>query len=310
MAKPAPARVGRLFNEIVSRLERASLHYGHGTHNASDDAAYLILHTLRLPLDDLGPHRQRIVTPGEQRRILTLVARRVREKIPVAYLTHEAWLGEYRFYVDERTIIPRSFIAELARERFEPWLRRPVRSVLDLCTGSGCLAVVLAKTFPQAQVDATDVSPAALAVARRNMARYRLGRRIRVLRSDLFSGLRGRRYDLIISNPPYVNAASMRSLPPEYRHEPPLALAGGRDGLVLVRQILAQAAQHLHPGGSLVCEIGRNRRALERAYPAVPFAWPETSIGPGHVFILEREALVPLGAATRKSGASTRTRRE
>jgi ribosomal protein L3 glutamine methyltransferase len=298
MPPHGPATVGGLFRDIVGRLERAPLHYGHGTHNARDDAAYLILHTLHLPLEDLAPYRARVVTPGEQRQILALVERRIREKIPVAYLTHEAWLGEYSFYVDPRVIIPRSFIAELARERFEPWLRRPVRRALDLCTGSGCLAVLLAKTLPQAQVDATDISPGALAVARRNVARYRLGRRIQLVRSDLFAALKGRRYDLIVSNPPYVNATSMRSLPREYRHEPALALAGGADGLALVRKILEAAADHLQPGGSLVCEIGHNRRVLDRAYPSVPFAWPETSIGPGHVFVLEREALVPLRTKT------------
>jgi ribosomal protein L3 glutamine methyltransferase len=293
----ATATVGGLFRDIVARLERASLHYGHGTHNARDDAAYLILHTLHLPLEDLASYRERIVTSSEQRRILALVERRIREKIPVAYLTHEAWLGEYSFYVDRRVIVPRSFIAELARERFEPWLRRPVRSALDLCTGSGCLAVLLAKTFPQASVDATDVSRGALAVARRNVARYRLGRRIRLVHSDLFASLKDRQYDLIVSNPPYVNTASMRALPREYRHEPALALAAGADGLALVRTILAHAAEHLRPGGSLVCEIGHNRRVLERAYPSIPFAWPETSAGAGHVFVLERQALALLGEA-------------
>ena len=302
--------MGGLYRAAVRRLERAGLHYGHGTHNARDDAAYLILHTLDLPLDDLRPHLQRIVTPLERRRISALIERRAREKIPAAYLTHEAWLGDYSFYVDERVIIPRSFIAELARERFQPWIRPKVRSALDLCTGSGCLAVLLAKAFPQAMVDAADISPAALTVARRNVARYRLGRRVRLIRSDLFSALAGRRYDLIVCNPPYVNAASMRALPREYRHEPALALAGGADGLVLVRQILARAADHLLPGGSLVCEIGHNRRVLERAYPSVPFLWPETSIGPGHVFILEREALVPLSRSGPASSIRARRRRD
>jgi ribosomal protein L3 glutamine methyltransferase len=306
MAPAEPATVGGVFHDVVNRLERAALHYGHGTHNARDDAAYLILHTLRLPLDNLIPYRRRVVTPDERRRILALVERRVREKIPVAYLTHEAWLGEYSFYVDRRVIIPRSFIAELARDRFEPWLRRPVHRALDLCTGSGCLAVLLAKTFPQARVDATDVSKGALAVARRNVTRYRLGRRIGLIRSDLFAGLKGRRYDLIVTNPPYVNAASMRSLPREYRHEPALALAGGADGLALVRKILEAAADHLQPGGSLVCEIGHNRRALERAFPLVPFVWPETSAGLGHVFVLAREAL---GAAQHASMPVRRRRR-
>jgi ribosomal protein L3 glutamine methyltransferase len=309
MPPPEPATVGGLFRAAVRRLERAGLHYGHGTHNARDDAAYLILHTLDLPLDDLRPHLQRILTPREQRRISALIERRARERIPVAYLTHEAWLGDYSFYVDERAIIPRSFIAELARERFQPWTRRKVRSALDLCTGSGCLAVLLAKTFPQATVDAADVSPGALAVARRNVARYRLGRRVRLIRSDLFSALAGRRYDLIVCNPPYVNAESMRALPREYRYEPALALAGGPDGLLLVRQILARAADHLLPRGSLVCEIGHNRRALERAYPSVPFLWPETSIGPGHVFVLEREALVPLSRSGPASSIRARRRR-
>jgi ribosomal protein L3 glutamine methyltransferase len=299
-----------LFRDIVRRLQRAALHYGHGTRNAHDDAAYLILHTLHLPLDDLGPYRQRIVAPGAQRRILALVERRIREKIPVAYLTHEAWLGEYSFHVDGRVIIPRSFIAELVRERFEPWLRRPVRDALDLCTGSGCLAVLLAKTFTEARVDAADLSPGALAVARRNVARYDLGHRIRLVRSDLFSRLKDRRYDLIACNPPYVNAASMRALPREYRHEPALALAGGADGLILVRKILAAAAEHLRPGGSLVCEIGHNRRVLERAYPSVPFAWPETSAGPGRVFVLERKDIVPLSSAAPASKPDRRGRNE
>ena len=309
MPPPGPETVGGLFRAAVRRFKRAGLHYGHGTHNARDDAAYLILHSLRLPLDDLRPHLQRILTPREQRRISALVDRRAREKIPVAYLTHEAWLGECNFYVDERVIIPRSFIAELARERFQPWIRRKVRSALDLCTGSGCLAVLLAKAFPRAMIDAADVSPGALAVARRNVTRYRLGRRVRLVRSDLFSSLARRRYDLIVCNPPYVNAAAMRTLPREYRHEPELALAGGADGLVLVRQILARAADHLLPGGSLVCEIGHNRRALEHAYPSAPFLWPETSIGPGHVFVLERNALVPLGRSEAASSIRAGGRR-
>lgn len=310
MAPAAPITVGALFQGVVRRLERAPLHYGHGTHNAHDDAAYLILHTLGLPLDNLKSYRRRAVTAIEQRRIWALVERRVQEKIPVAYLTHEAWLGEYRFYVDRRVIIPRSFIAELARERFEPWLiDRPVRRALDLCTGSGCLAVLLAKTFARAEVDAADISAGALAVARRNVARYRLQNRVRLIKSDLFSALEGRRYDLIVTNPPYVNAASMRSLPCEYRHEPTLALAGGADGLHLIRKILAGAADHLQPRGSLICEIGHNRRALEQTYPSIPFVWPDTSVGPGHVFVLDREALIPLGAAMPASGAAGRTRK-
>jgi ribosomal protein L3 glutamine methyltransferase len=220
-----------------------------------------------------------------------LLARRIAARVPAAYLTHEAWLGEFSFYVDRRAIIPRSFIAELLRERLRPWLRGPVRRILDLCTGSGCLAIVAAHAFPEARVDAVDVSAAALAVARRNVDRYRLRGRVRLLQSNLFAALAGARYDLILCNPPYVTAASMRSLPEEYRHEPRVALAGGRDGLDVVRRIMREVAAHLAPRGLWVCEIGHNRRALERAYPALPFVWPELSAGPGHVFIVERAQL-------------------
>ena len=303
MPPPTPPTVGAIFRDAVRRFERAALHYGHGTHNARDDAAWLILHSLRLPLDDLRPHLKRVLTPAERHRIATLVERRVRERIPVAYLVHEAWLGAHSFYVDPRVIIPRSFIAELARQGFEPWLRRPVRRALDLCTGSGCLAVLLAMRFPGARLDASDLSAAALAVARRNVMRYRLGRRIRLVRSDLFAALGARRYDLVVSNPPYVKASSMRTLPSEYRHEPRAALAGGADGLDLVRRILAEARAHLAPGGLLVCEIGHNKRALETAFPALPFVWLETSAGAEHVFLLERERL-PL-----TTGASSSARR-
>jgi len=306
VAAPASLTVGEFIGAATRRFERAGLHYGHGTHNARDEAAYLVLHALRLPYEALRAALQRPLSAAERRRLEAIVARRIRERLPAPYLTHEAWLGEYSFYVDPRAIVPRSFIAELLRERLAPWLRRPVRSALDLCTGSGCLAVLLAKAFPEARVDAADLSAAALAVARRNVARYRLGQRIRLVRSDLFSELDERRYDLIVSNPPYVKAASMRALPPEYRHEPRVALAGGTDGLDLVRRILAEAAGHLSEGGLLVCEIGHNRRALEKAFPSLPFVWPATSAGPHHVFVLEREQLpVTRGA----SPASTRARR-
>lgn len=305
---PTPVTVGGIFRDAVRRFERAGLHYGHGTRNARDDAAWLILHTLRLPLNELHPHLRRVLTPLENRKIAALVERRVRERIPVAYLVHEAWLGDYSFYVDPRVIIPRSFIAELVREEFEPWIRRPVRRALDLCAGSGCLAVLLAKHFPAARVDASDVSAAALAVARRNVSRYRLSSRIRLVRSDLFTGLGGCRYDLIVSNPPYVKASSMRALPSEYRHEPRGALAGGADGLDLVRRILVEAHAHLAPRGLLVCEIGHNKRALERGFPALPFVWLETSAGTEHVFLLEREAL-PLTTGASSSARHADSRR-
>jgi ribosomal protein L3 glutamine methyltransferase len=272
-----------LVRDVARRLRRAPLHYGHGTANARDEAAFLVLRGLELPFDAAA---DRPVTRREQSRVARLVRRRVRGRIPAAYLLHEAWLADELFYVDRRVIVPRSHIAELLRERLRPWLRRPVWRALDLCTGAGCLAVLAAKAFPRARVDAADVSAAALAVAERNIARHRLRGRVRLVRSDLFSGLGLRRYDLIVSNPPYVNAAAMRALPREYRHEPRLALAGGRDGLELVRRILLQARAHLAPHALLVCEIGRGRKLLERNYPRTPFVWPADQI-----FVLSREEL-------------------
>lgn len=275
----------------VSRFEEAGLAYGHGTANAFDEAAYLVLHALRLPLDRLEPFLDATLLPEEMAQVLELLRRRAEERVPAAYLTREAWLGDFRFYVDERVIVPRSFIAELLAERLAPWVADPDRvgSALDLCTGSGCLAVLLANAFARASIDATDVSAAALEVAERNVAAYGLAARIRLKRSDLFRALAGRAYDVIVSNPPYVNAASMRALPAEYRREPALALDGGRDGLQAVRRILKAAPRHLNPGGVLLVEIGHNREALEAAFPELPFIWPETSAGAEHVFLLRRE---------------------
>jgi ribosomal protein L3 glutamine methyltransferase len=277
----------------VSRFEEAGLAYGHGTDNPYDEAAYLALHTLRLPLDRLEPFLDARLLPEEMARVLDVVRRRAEERVPAAYLTREAWLGEFRFYVDERVIVPRSHIAELLREGLAPWLddAQPVGAALDLCTGSGCLAVLLAHAFPEAAVDAGDVSDAALEVAAHNVAAYGLEGRVRLKRSDLFRGLAGRRYDVIVSNPPYVDAPSMRALPAEYRREPALALDGGADGLRVVKRILKAAPRHLNPGGVLVVEIGHNRDALEAAFPQIGFIWPETSAGAGHVFLLRREQL-------------------
>ncbi len=215
----------------------------------------------------------------------------MRTRRPLAYLIHEAWLGDHRFYVDERVVVPRSFIAELLRDGLRPWLTRPVHRALDLCTGSGCLAILLALTFPKATVDASDVSRATLAVARKNVRAYRLSRRVRLVQADLFSGIRRAQYDLIVSNPPYVGAAAMRKLPPEYRREPRLALAGGPDGLAFVRRILDGATEFLRPGGWLVVEVGHNRRRVERAFPRIPFLWAEVSAGDDCVFLLQREDL-------------------
>ena len=282
-----------LLREAVTQFRHAGLFFGHGTHNARDEAVYLILHTLKLPLGELDSVLDRRLSAAEVDAVRAILRRRVRERTPAAYLTREAWLGEFRFYVDERVIVPRSFIAELLREQLAPWVENPdeVTRVLDLCTGSGCLAVLAAHAFPAARVDAADLSPEALQVARRNVKNYALGRRVRLVQTDLFDRLDARRYDLILSNPPYVDAAAMRALPREYRREPRLALAGGRDGLALVRRMLAQAASHLRPEGLLVVEIGHNRAALEKAYPRLPFTWLATSAGDDYVFMLRYEDL-------------------
>ena len=271
------------------RFRLARLAFGHGTTNARDEAAWLALHALGLPLD---ADTSKAVAPREAGRVLDLFDRRIRTRKPAAYLTGEAWLGGLPFRVDERVVVPRSHIAGLLDERLAPWITAPnaIGSALDLCTGSGCLAVLLARAFPRARVDAADLSPAALAVARINVGKYRLKGRIRPVRSDMFSALRGKHYDLIVSNPPYVTAAGMKTLPREYRHEPALGLGGGRDGLDYVRRTLAQASAHLNPRGLLVVEVGGGRRRVERAFPRVSFAWPETAAGHA-VFIVGREQL-------------------
>jgi ribosomal protein L3 glutamine methyltransferase len=291
----ADRTVRALLSYGVELFERAGLSYGHGTTNALDEAAWLILHSLGLPLTELNPHLDRPLTESQYRSAKALLDRRVRTRKPAAYLTHEAWLGPHRFYVDERVIVPRSFIAELLNRGQTPIFRGPenrgLSRILDLCTGSGCLAILAALAFPKASVDAADLSEDALAVAKRNVADYKLVERVRLVQSDLFAALEGERYDLIISNPPYVKAASMRKLPDEYRKEPTLALASGRDGLDHTRSILARAREHLNPGGRLVVEIGRNRAALERAFPQLAFRWPKTSGGAGFVFVVDRAQL-------------------
>lgn len=277
-----------LVRDTARRLREAPLHYGHGTSNARDEAAFLVLRGLGLPFD--APADRPVKLP-ERARIGRLLQRRISERIPVAYLLNEAWLSDEPFYVDRRVIIPRSHIAELLQDRLRPWLRRPVRRALDLCTGSGCLAILAAKAFPRALVDASDLSSRALAVAARNVLRHRLRSRVRLLRSDLMSGLGRKRYDLIVSNPPYVDASAMRLLPREYRHEPRMALAGGKDGLGPVNRIIEQAFERLQPKGLLVCEIGNSRRALLHLFPRTPFVWPQTAAGTGQVFLLSREDL-------------------
>ena len=282
-----------LLRFTVSRYTEAGVFFGHGTDNAWDEAVYLLLHSLHLPLDRLEPFLDGRLTRDERAAALRFIERRISERLPVAYLTNQAWLAGYRFYVDPRVIVPRSFIAELLQEQLAPWIEAPeqVSTLLDLCTGSGCLAVIAAHAFPEASVDAVDISPDALAVAHRNVADYELGERIRLVESDLFAGVRSRRYDLIVSNPPYVKAESMASLPAEYRCEPELALASGEDGLELTRAILAAARTQLRPGGLLVVEIGHNRDELEAAFPDTPFTWLDTSAGDQYVFLLQRDEL-------------------
>ena len=277
----------------VSRFNEADLFFGHGSSNAYDEAAYLILHTLHLPPDQMETFLDARLTNMEVSQVLGIVKRRALEKIPAAYLTQEAWLGDFSFYVDKRVLIPRSFIAELLREQLSPWVPDPssVHSALDLCTGSGCLAILLAHAFENATIDATDISDEALEVANKNVEDYDLNPRVHLLQSDLFGALEGRLYDLIISNPPYVNAESMASLPEEYRHEPRSALASGNDGLEATKEILRRAAGYLTDEGMLIVEIGHNRAALEEAFPQTPFTWLETTAGDGFVFMLTRDHL-------------------
>ncbi len=296
MARTVPDKgltVRSLVLDAAARLEEAGVSFGHGTTNAIDEAAWLVLHSLGLPVSELGPYLDLAVDAGRAKAAKALVAKRIRTRKPAAYLLKEAWLGPHRFYVDERVIVPRSFIAELLRPRLVPWIKDAsrVRTVLDLCTGSGCLAILAALAFPKASVDAAELSRDALAVARKNVTAYRLDKRVHLVQSDLFGALGGRTYDVIVSNPPYVTAASMKRLPEEYLREPEMALASGRDGLAHTRTILAQAKSHLNPGGLLVVEIGHNRKALERAFPKLPFHWPTVSAGPGFVFVLRREDL-------------------
>lgn len=291
------------------RLRRARLSYGHGTTNAWDEAVYLTLYALRLPLDNLELFLTREVRPAEQRRLEKLLRMRIEQRIPAAYITREAWLGDFRFYVDRRVIVPRSYIAELILEQLAPWITAAhrIRRALDLCTGSGCLAVLVAQAF-RTHVDATDISRAALAVAQRNVETYRLRERISLVHSDMFAALADARYDLIVANPPYVNARKMRALPPEHRREPRGALAGGEDGMDFVRVILDRAERHLTANGLLVVELGHNRREIERDFPNLPFVWPQTSGGDDCVFMLWRDDLARLPQAPPAHAQPHRTR--
>ncbi len=285
-AKPSLLTLGDFFRLAVRRFRAARLAYGHGTTNAVDEAAFMVLEALRLPIHNLDPWFGLRPTPAERARLLTLIDARVSLRMPAPYLLGAAYMRGIRFHIDRRALIPRSFIGDILADGMLPIEPGKVRRVLDLCTGSGCLAILAAFAFPRAKIDAVDLSPGALALARRNVATHRLGDRIALHRGDLFRPLGAERYDLIISNPPYVDAGGMAALPPEYRHEPRLALAAGADGLDLVHRILAEAPRHLRKGGALLCEIGRGRPPLERAYPRTPFVWLDTEQSEGEVFWL------------------------
>jgi ribosomal protein L3 glutamine methyltransferase len=284
--------VADLILSAERRLKRARVFFGHGTDNARDEAAALVCHVLKIPHD--APAKAWVRRPGaaDRARVAALLERRIVERKPLAYLTQEAWFAGLRFFVDERVLVPRSPLAELIERRFAPWADPArVRRVLDMGTGSGCIALACAKAFPRARIDAVDVDATALEVAAINRRRLRLTERVRLVESDHFAALSGRSYDIIAANPPYVGEREMRGLPREYRHEPRHALASGRDGLDSVAIILRESARHLRPLGLLVVEVGNTERALMRAFPRVPFTWLDFERGGGGVFLLTKEQL-------------------
>ncbi len=273
-------------------LRRARVFCGHGTDNYRDEAAWLVGSTLGLAPLQWAAHAQDVLTARERSAVEAIVAERIETRKPAAYLLNEAWFAGLPFYVDERVIVPRSLIGEFITQRFRPWINpRRVKRILDLCTGSGCIAIAAARAFPRATVDAVDLSRDALAVARINVRRHAVTDRVKLIQSDLFSKLRGRTYDLILSNPPYVDARDMARLPREYQHEPRLALAAGKDGLDLVARLLRDAPAHLAAHGALICEVGNSRVALEKRYPRLPFTWLTTSTGDDSVFLLPATSL-------------------
>lgn len=293
-SRDALSSVRDLIRYGVSRFNEAKLFFGHGSDNAWDEAVYLVLFALHLPPDQLEPFMDARVLPQERERALSLIDLRCDQRLPAPYLTHEAWLQGFRFHVDQRVIVPRSPIAELLMNQLSPWISDPyeVTGILDLCTGSGCLAIIAAHQFPEAFVDATDISRDALDVAAINVAQHGMDDRLNLHHGSLYDPLPvAARYDLIISNPPYVNTRSMGKLPAEYRHEPRLALAGGDDGMDIVRTIIEQAPAHLSGEGLLVIEIGHERAFFEAAFPELEPMWLDTAEASDQILLLTRGQL-------------------
>jgi ribosomal protein L3 glutamine methyltransferase len=286
-AAAAPLTVQDFIADATRRFAAARLAYGHGTDDAFNEAAWLVLETLGLPVDDLEPHLARRLTAGQKKAVAAIIDKRIKTRKPAAYLLNKAYIQGIPFYVDERVIVPRSFIGDILCAD-DVMLAQPPKTVLDLCTGSGCLAILAAHIFPSAKIDAVDLSADALAVAKRNVKESGFGKRITLYKGDLFAPLKNKKYDLIITNPPYVDAPAMKKLPPEYRHEPAMALASGKDGLDIVRRILKEAPKHLTPHGGLLCEVGRGQKLLEKEYPQLDFLWLDTEMSQGEVFWLSR----------------------
>ena len=283
----------------VSQFEKAGIFFGHGSDNSYDEAVWLVMSALNLPHDTLHNFLDAAITEPERKHLAHLIEQRVTKRVPTAYLLREAWLRGFKFYVDERVIVPRSFIAELldineeGEHGLQPWIEHPelINSAADICTGSGCLGILLANAFPDAAIDVVDISPDAIAVCNINIANYELQDQITAIQSDMFTALTGKTYDLIISNPPYVDAPSMAKLPTEYRNEPQIALGSGDAGLDHTHTILREAAKHLNDEGILVVEIGHNRDVLEAAYPKIGFTWLQVESGDQFVFLLTKEQL-------------------